>query len=178
MAKRVTSINTPENSASDTIGAFKPAPGSLRDITTYQAGVVQATAHRSLQRYYDSMLKPYGITKMQWLIIGTVLDAGTNGVRVSNLAHDLGTAMPYMTTSVNTLQLKGMLDRSDNKQDSRSKLITVSDSFAGQFETIERTLRDGLRKVIYADIDPKEFRVYMKVLFQLRDITQEGQAVK
>ncbi len=158
------------NARTDSSGELQSALDSLRHITTYQAGVAQAAAHRTLQKYCDNILKPYGITKMQWLIIGTVLDAGATGVRISNLAATLGTTMPYMTTSVNMLELKGMLDRSDNKQDSRSKLVTVTDSFASQCETIERTLRDGLRKTIYADIDPIEFRIYMKVLFELRSI--------
>lgn len=145
---------------------------SLREVTTYQAGVAQAAAHRMLQKYCDAILKPYGITKMQWLIIGTVLDAGAAGIRISNLAATLGTTMPYMTTSVNMLELKGILDRSDNKRDSRSKLVTVTDSFAAQCDVIERTLREGLRKTIYANIDPAEFRIYMKVLFQLHTIVK------
>lgn len=143
---------------------------TLQDITTYQAGIAQAAAHRTLQKYCDHVLKPYGITKMQWLIIGTVLDAGPNGIRISNLSQMLGTTMPYMTTSVNLLELKNILARSSNKQDSRSKLVTVSSDFAAQCEEIEMTLRDSLRRTIYADIDPTEFHVYMKVLFQLREI--------
>ncbi len=143
---------------------------TLREITTYQAGIAQAAAHRTLQKYCDQILKPYGITKMQWLIIGTVHDSGSKGIRISNLAQMLGTTMPYMTTSVNLLELKNILTRSDNKQDSRSKLVTVADNFAAQCDEIEATLRDSLRKTIYSDIDSEEFRVYMKVLFQLREI--------
>lgn len=143
---------------------------TLRQITTYQAGIAQAAAHRTLQKYCDQILKPYGITKMQWLIIGTVHDSGPDGIRISNLAQMLGTTMPYMTTSVNLLELKNILTRTSNKQDSRSKLVTVSSDFAAQCDEIETTLRNSLRKTIYADIDPKEFHVYMKVLFQLREI--------
>lgn len=145
-------------------------PATLQGVTTYQAGIAQAAAHRTLQKYCDQILKPYGITKMQWLIIGTVVDADSSGVRISNLADTLGTTMPYMTTSVNVLELKGILVRRNNKQDSRSKLVSVSEDFSHKCEEIEWTLRDGLRSTIYADISPAEFLVYMKVLYQLRRI--------
>jgi DNA-binding MarR family transcriptional regulator len=120
-----------------------------------------------LQKYCDVVLKPYGISKMQWLIIGTVLDAGPGGVRITDLAERLGTTMPYMTTSVKLLELKGMLVRTGDKRDSRAKLVTVDRRFVPQCEVIERTLRDSLRRTIYRDVDPAEFRIYLKVLFQL-----------
>ncbi len=139
----------------------------LRNITTYQAGAVQASMHRLLQKQCDDILKPFGITKMQWLIIGTVLDAGKKGIRISDLADKLATTIAYLTTSINLLESRGMLVRKDNASDSRSKLITVKPSFVSTCEKIEETLRDGLRKTIYANIDPAEFRIYMKVMYQL-----------
>ena len=75
----------------------------LGKITTYQAGVAQAAMHRVLQKLCDNILQPFGISKMQWLIIGTALDAGKHGVRISDLAAQLGTTMPYLTTTVNLL---------------------------------------------------------------------------
>lgn len=142
----------------------------IGDITTYQAGIAQAAAHRLLQKKCDELLRPYGISKMQWLIIGAVLDAGEKGISISNLTRVLGTTMPYMTTSINMLESKGILERAHNTQDSRSRIISIAPSFAPHCADIERTLRDGLRSTIYAGIDPAEFRTYIKVLFQLRDI--------
>lgn len=145
----------------------RPTGISLTNVTTYQAGVAQATAHRLLQKYCDKVLRPYGISKMQWLIVGTVLDAGSKGIRISSLADRLGTTMPYMTTSIKMLELKGVLVRSHNAQDSRSKLVTVSQDFEPKCGEIEQVLRDALRASIYGNINPEEFRVYMKVLFEL-----------
>lgn len=147
-----------------------PINSGLSDITTYQAGVAQASAHRLLQKICDQLLKPYGLTKMQWLIIGTVLDAGKEGIRITSLTNKIGTTMPYMTTSVNLLEVKGIVTRASNKGDNRSKVITLAEDFADKCEEIERTLREGLRQTIYANVDPTEFRVYMKVLFQLGNL--------
>lgn len=143
----------------------------LRSITTYQAGATQATMHRKLQKLCDIILRPFGITKMQWLIIGTVLDAGSNGVRVSDLAAQLGTTLSYLTNSVNLLESRGILERIDNTQDTRSRLIVVREQYRPTCVEIEATLRDGLRSTIYSSIDPAEFAVYIKVMRQLANVT-------
>ena len=139
----------------------------LTKITTYQAGVQQASMHRTLQKHCDSILKPYGISKMHWLIIGTVLDSGEKGVRLTDLAVTLNTTMSYITNAVNLLESKEMLVRKDSSTDNRSKLISISQGFIPLCADIESTLREGLRRSIYASVDPAEFRVYMKVMYQL-----------
>ena len=76
----------------------------LSNITTYQAGTVQAAMHRLLQKQSDEVLKPFGLTKMHWMIIGNVIDAGDKGIRMSDLASLLGTSLPYLTKAVNALE--------------------------------------------------------------------------
>jgi len=145
---------------------------NLGDITTYQAGIVQASVHRALQKLCDAALKPYGISKMQWMIIGNVLDSGTKGARITDLAKLLGTTLPYLTTTINLLESKGILVRVDNQKDNRSKLVSVSTKFAKKTDEIEQALRQALRDTIYSKVEPKEFRIYMKVLYQMYDIVE------
>jgi DNA-binding MarR family transcriptional regulator len=144
--------------------------GDLASITTYQAGVMQSSVHRSLQKQSDQILKPYGITKMHWLIIGAVMDKGKAGIRITELAEALGTTLPYLTTTINLLQSKNILQRVHNSKDSRSKLITINTDFIPQCEKIERAMRQELQKTMYANIDPQDLRTYMKVLYQLSHV--------
>jgi DNA-binding MarR family transcriptional regulator len=148
--------------------------GNLTDITTYQAGAAQATMHRLLQKQCDAILKPFGISKMHWLIVGHVLDAGSDGVRISDLAKSLDTTIPYLTTAINLLESKGFLLRTDNAEDGRSKLITINPGQVSKCHTIERTLREGLRNTIYSKVDPEEFRIYMKVMYELSNMDKQG----
>lgn len=141
--------------------------GDLSGITTYQACIVQANFDRLLQKYCDEILKPYGITKVQWLIIGSVLDSGDVGMRITDLADLLGTGLPFLTNTVNTLQLKKILTRDNNSGDSRSKLIRIHPTFRPKCAEIEQRLRDQLRVYLYAHIKPVDFHSYMRVLYQL-----------
>lgn len=145
---------------------------SLADVTTYQAGAAQAALHRNLQKYCDEILDPFGITKMQWLIIGHVLDAGRVGIRVSDLAKTLGTTIPYLTTGLHLLESKGFVKRQKNRDDSRSVLIVIQPEVIDTCNQIEHTLRKGLRRTVYAKVNQKDFLTYMKVLYQLQaDLT-------
>lgn len=154
--------------------ANKLRSGDLSEITTYQAGVMQASAHRTLQKICDDILKPYNISKMHWLIIGTALDGGTQGIRLTDLAKTLNTTLPYITNAISLLVSKGIIVRVDNETDSRSKLIHINEAFVPKCYEIEATLRQGLRNEIYKDIDPAELRIYMKVMYQLSSGTADA----
>lgn len=150
--------------------------GDLSTTTTYQAGVMQASVHRKLQKYCDEVLRPYGISKMQWLIIGTILDAGPAGVTITELAHKLDTGLPYLTNTLNLLQSKHIIERASNDDDSRAKMVTIADRYLDTATEIERVLRDKLRQTIYAHIDPSEFKIYMKVMYQLAGVDDSSQS--
>lgn len=141
-------------------------------ITTYQAGILQSSAHRLLQKYSDEVLRPYGITKMQWMITGSVLDAGKDGIRITDLAKMLDTTLSYLTNTINLLESKGILQRTTNSQDERVKFVTVNPRFIPKCREIEKDLRAHLREVIYKDIAPEEFQTYMQVLHKLSRIQE------
>lgn len=139
-------------------------------MTTYQAGALQSSVHRMLQKFCDETLAPYGITKTQWLVTGTVLDAGKKGVRLTELANTLSTTMSYLTNTINLLESKGILSRISHDKDERAKMVVVNPRFVPKCTEIEATLRSKLRDSIYSNITPEEFRTYMKVLYKLSEI--------
>lgn len=147
----------------------------ISQIITYQAGVQQATMHRVLQKHCDAVLKPYGITKMHWLIIGTTLDGGSDGVRLTDLAESLGTTTSYITNAITLLESKKILTRKDNNTDSRSKLVSINHTFIPKCAEIEATLRKELRKYIYSQIEPADFRTYMKVIYKFASVDKGHQ---
>ncbi len=148
----------------------KRANFDIGRITTYQAGVAQASMHRLLQKLSDRILLPFGITKMQWLIIGTIHDAGAQGARISDVAETLDTTIAYLTNSINLLELRKILIRRDSLIDSRSRIVTVTAEFVPKIAMIEEAMRVSLRKSIYSEISREDFITYMKVVFQLIEV--------
>ncbi len=149
---------------------INPDTFTLGDLTTYQVGAMQAAAHRALKKHGDELLKDYGITSMQWHIIGAVLDKDDQGARISELADQLDTTMAFLTTNVNLLESKGILRRSDNKTDGRSRLIYVSKSFRPKCKEIEAALRTKLRQSIYSKLTPEELHTYIKAVIKFAQL--------
>ncbi|MDQ3123358.1 MAG: MarR family transcriptional regulator [bacterium] len=141
---------------------------NLTNISTYQAGVVQAAVNRILQKRCDEILKPFGITKNHWLVIGLVSDSNNKGLRIGDIATELGTTFAYLSNTINNLESKKILIRQTDVNDARSKSVIIHKKFLPQIPKIEAALRDSLRETIYSTVSPEDFRTYIKVLFQLQ----------
>jgi len=136
----------------------------LHTLKTYQVGAIEAGAHRALRQHKDALLKNYGMTGMDWYIIGNVADAGPEGIRSTDLAKTLGTTLGFLTKSINLLEAKGILIRKANAQDARSHYIALNKSYQKTVDEIEHELRDHLRKSIYSLVTPEELITYIKVM--------------
>lgn len=143
---------------------------SLRDLKTYHVGVMESAAHRALRKHKDSLLKEYGITGMQWYIIGLVADAGHGGIRVTDLSKQLSTTLAFLTNNVNLLVSKGILDRRTNLEDNRSNFVVLKESYHKTVEEIERSLRTKLKTSVYSRISADELRTYIQVIHKFSDL--------
>ena len=140
---------------------------NLAGITTYQSGVAQASAFRVIKRHTAHALRDYNLSCMQWFTIGTALDAGTKGVRISDLAKQLDTTLAYMTTTINLLESRGILNKKAHKFDARTKLVTVKPTYKKTCIEIEAVLRSKLRDMLYKNINAEELANYVKVLYKI-----------
>jgi DNA-binding MarR family transcriptional regulator len=141
----------------------------ISQITTYQSGVMQSTAHRILTRIKTEYLSQYGLTPTQWFVIGYAYDAGTAGIRLNDLMKILDTTMPFITTVVNLLESKGILQKVSDTDDSRVKIARLSPSYHATVEEIESGLREELRLRLYREdhISREELAIYISVLYKI-----------
>jgi DNA-binding MarR family transcriptional regulator len=140
--------------------------GNLRSITTYRAGMLQTAATKALREHCTDILTPYGITKLEWLVIGAALDAGKKGISLKELACQMDISVAKLNSMVNSLQERGkVLSRAGTSLPQR--VVLLHPAFAPDCAEIERSLRTALRQSIYGKVSPLEFRIYLKVLYQL-----------
>lgn len=145
----------------------------ISSITTYQAGVAQSSAYRNLNKLFSAMLKQHDLTSMQWFVLGTIHDAGTEGIQLTQLSTKLQTGLPFITNTINLLESKGMVERKGSPTDSRSKRVFITDTFRPTCEKIETDLVEKLRGSVYGNIDSDELRIYIKVLSQISQLKVE-----
>lgn len=134
------------------------------DLKTYHVGVIESAAHRALRKHKDKLLKGYGISGMQWYVIGTVADAGTAGIRITDLAKSLDTTLSFLTNTVNLLESKKILRRIVNENDSRSNFVCLNKKYEKTFDEIEHTLKLKLRKSIYSLVSKEDLKTYIHVI--------------
>ena len=141
----------------------------ISQITTYDSGVMQATAHRILTRIMTEYLSQYGLTSTQWFIIGYVYEAGEEGIRLNDLMSTLDTTMPFITTTVNLLESKGMLFKVSDTKDSRVRIARLNPTYEATVVKIETGLREELRAKLYREdaVTREELSAYISVLYKI-----------
>lgn len=141
----------------------------ISQITTYQSGVMQSTAHRILGRIKTEYLSQFNITSMQWFVIGYAYDAGDTGIKLNDLMKQLDTTMPFITTIVNALESKGIIHKISDTKDSRVKIAVLNQSYRSTVEEIEEGLREELRMRLYREdnISRQELAAYIAVLYKI-----------
>jgi len=144
----------------------------ISQITTYESGVVQSAAHRLTMKIKSDFLSQYGLTTMQWFIIGFAYDAGKDGVRLNSLMKYLDTTMPFITNLVNTLELKGIIHKTSDTKDSRIKIAKLNATYRKEVEEIETGLRSKLREELYGHdgISRDELNAYITVIYKISQI--------
>lgn len=141
----------------------------ISQITTYQSGIAQASAHRVINRVVTDFLLQYGLTSMQWFILGHIHDAGERGIRMSDLMRRVHTTLPYITNTVALLESKRTINKIGHEGDSRIKLVKVASSYTSTVDEIELGLRDHLRQTLYTEdnISRRELQDYISVLYKI-----------
>lgn len=138
-------------------------------LPTYQVTVFQSRAHRAIRLRIEDSLRHHNLTMMQWSILGFVHEAGTAGIRISDLAKKIDTSLAFITNSINTLEAKGMVRRVGYEADNRAKLVHVTPDFKDKIAVIEEELRDHINNWFYKNIKAKDLATYLKVLRQIAE---------
>ena len=151
-----------------TVSRKNPDPiDSLNNIPTYTAGVAQASAHRLLKKMTENFLREYNLSMMQWFIIGTIYEAGSTGIGITKLSKMMDTNVPYITTTINILVSRNIVEREAHSEDNRAKVVRIHPDYMATVVTIEGDLRHKMRQSIYSTITPEELRIYISVLYKL-----------
>lgn len=114
------------------------------DMTTYHNTLTQARAHRIIKTKLSYFLRPHNLTMMQWAIVGSLYKAGDTGMRVSDLANQLDTSLAFVTTTLNVLEAKKIVERASHAQDNRAKVVHLTAEFRPKVEVIEKEVAEKM----------------------------------
>jgi DNA-binding MarR family transcriptional regulator len=139
----------------------------LPDATTYHNTLTQARAHRALKTKLSYFLRPHNLTMMQWAIVGSLHKAGETGMRVSDLAAQLDTSLAFVTTTLNVLEAKNIVQRDHHAQDNRAKVVRLTEEFKPKVVVIEKEVAAKLRDWLIPAVGHDDLETYINVIHKI-----------
>ena len=141
----------------------------ISQITTYQSGIAQAAAHRVINRVVSDYLLQYGLTALHWFAVGIIHDAGSSGIRISDITKKLQTTTPFVTNTISLLESRGFVRKVAHTGDSRIKLVSIVPEYQSTIAEIEAGLREHMRTSLYGEsgITRNELQDYIHVLYKI-----------
>lgn len=135
---------------------------SRKNLTTYKTGLLQAKAYRILKQRTQQTLEPYGISSLDWALLGVLSEHG-DGFKLIELASLLGVEASFATVMIDVLEKKKLVHRAQSLKDKRAKIITLSKKGHALVPVIEKDLRENMKDLLRGTSLPS-IHGYMSVL--------------
>ena len=113
-------------------------------------------------------LDSWGITLTEWLVIGCAIDSGPKGIKLSDVAKELGVEMPVITNLVKSAVASNWIIREVDEDDKRAKRIIITQFGINEADKIETELKGRTIKWL-GDIDRDTLNGYYTVVASLAD---------
>jgi len=140
-------------------------------LTTYSLGLLQAKAYRILKNHTTETLKVFNISTVEWALLGLLYET-KEGVGITILAELLGVEVPFVTTLIDSLEKKKLVERHFSKEDKRYKTVHLTVEGIGLLPNIEEVLKKKT-KPLFAGLGIKDVFAYQKVLKSIIDNSQK-----
>lgn len=131
-------------------------------LTTYHIGLAQTKAYRALKRMTNELLEPYGISSVDWALLGLLREQDA-GIRSMDLAGLLSVEQPFVTVLLKKLVAAGLVVVENHVDDRRIKLVTLSQKGRDLVPRVEKQLRSGMRPLL-SNLSIREILTYSKVI--------------
>lgn len=91
-------------------------------------------------------------------------------MRVSDLASQLDTSLAFVTTTLNVLEAKNIVERAHHAQDNRAKVVHLTAEFAPKVEVIEKEIATQMRDWLVPAVGLDEIETYINVIHKIASI--------
>lgn len=147
--------------------------GFLKDIsfitknrTTYNIGLVQARGYRALKQMTAAVLKPEGLTTIEWAMLG-IISHHPNGIRSTELAESLGVQPPLVSRLMIKAEASGWINIVKGT-DKRERIIHLSTYGTNHITRIEKLVRAQLKPLLDG-VAPRDLIGYLRTLSRIAE---------
>jgi MarR family transcriptional regulator for hemolysin len=163
--------------------ATPPAEGTSEDparrpaAKQFRFGYLIHDVSRLRRIIMDDIMRPYGITRSQWVMLSTLSRSGNTGMTQVDLARLLEVGKVTVGGLLERMETTGHIERRPDNSDGRARRVFITEQ---GYETIRLMIAVASRanKRIMRGVSAEEARMAEKVLFKLKlnlkDIHEES----
>jgi MarR family transcriptional regulator for hemolysin len=135
----------------------------LSDQTLSNLTAALTHASRAYRAAADKVGAAYGLSQATGLPVLVISRFGDSGVRPGVLAETLSLEASSLVRVVDTLIESGLLERHDDPNDRRAKILRLTDEGQETAERMDQALRPFRRK-LFGDFAPADVEACLRVL--------------
>lgn len=117
------------------------------NIPSYLSGALFMKAYRLLRGNVTSCLSAYDINPTGWVLLGIIREA-KDGIRLVEVANFMNVKAPLVTTLVQDLIIKDLVELSAHSTDKRVKLLMLTPSGKQFMKKVEQAMEQSLSGVL------------------------------
>ncbi len=122
---------------------------------------------RMRRTLFDKELKPLGITRAQWWLLGNLSRHSDTGMNQTELAHLLETGKVSVGGMIDRLEASKLVERKPDPTDRRGKRIYITDSGFDMLEKIA-IVGNRLDRLVFEGIDEDAVVIATEVMAQAK----------
>ena len=128
---------------------------------TYKAAILQTTSHKVLRNNVIETLADFDLSPNEWTILGHIFH--NESLRFVDIAQFLQVEPPHITTLIDILQKKKLVQRKDDPTDRRAKRIYLTKKAEDLVPGIEVELSSRMN-LLLEGVSADEMSTYFRVL--------------
>lgn len=147
----------------------------LSDQTLSSLTAALTHASRAYRAAADKVAADYGLSQATGLPVLVISRFGENGVRPGVLAETLSLEPSSLVRVVDHLLESGLLERHEDPNDRRAKILRLTDEGQKTAELMDRALRPFRRK-LFGAFEPADVEACLRVLSGLPEVIANATA--
>jgi len=120
----------------------------------------------TLDRFGRRTLSPLGLSLTDFKILESVLHAGP--ITPSRLGDEIGMTRGSITSAIDRLAARGLVEREPNAADARSSLVKLTDNGTAVIQEAWETFSKDVERVMDDTMTSEEMAVLLKLMGRLR----------
>jgi len=139
----------------------------VEGINIHELSLAQMRISRIADDHNQSLVKPYKVSQIEWLMLSSVARHSPDGIRVTDLARIFGVKTTYVTSVLNGLRAKSYISTRFDSNDARVRLAVITKTGDRQLSLIASDARQQLLERLDGVVSARDFERYAAVLISL-----------